>query len=78
MLLHRAEVDVPTIRSILKEEFGDQITWMYNDLYNFIYKIEGSLEKRELDSEEFLRILEQFKNDNTEFFYYADVNVRNY
>jgi hypothetical protein len=38
MLLHRAGVDVPTIRSILKEEFGDQITWMYNDLYNFIYK----------------------------------------
>ena len=58
----------------MKEEFGDQVTWVYNDIYNFIYQLEGSLEKRELDSEEFLNILEQFKNDNTEFFYFADIN----
>ena len=25
-LLHRAGVDVPTIRAILKEEFGNQVT----------------------------------------------------
>lgn len=74
VLLHRAGVDVPTIRAILKEEFGDQVTWVYNDVYNFIYQIEGSLEKRELDSEEFLKTLEQFKNDNSEFSYNADIN----
>ena len=73
-LLHRAGVDVPTIRAILKEEFGDQVTWVYNDIYNFIYQLEGGLEKRELDSEELLKILEQFKDDNTEFFYFADIN----
>src|SRR5436190_17020477 len=73
-LLHHAGVDVPTIRSILKEEFGDCVTWVYNDIYNFIYQLEGGLEKRELDSEELLKILEQFKDDNTEFFYFADIN----
>jgi hypothetical protein len=73
-LLHRAGVNVPTIRAILKEKFGDQAIWVYSDIYNFIYKLEGSLEKRELDSEEFVKILEQFKGDNAEFFYYADIN----
>ena len=58
----------------MKEEFGDQVTWVYNDIYNFIYQFEGGLKERELDSEEFLKILEQFKNDNTNFFYHADIN----
>ncbi|RGB27262.1 hypothetical protein C1646_769363 [Rhizophagus diaphanus] len=37
LLLRRAGCDVPTIRSILKEEFSNVVTWMYDDLYNFIY-----------------------------------------
>ena len=66
-LLRHAGVDVPTIRAILKEEFGDCVTWVYNDIYNFIYQLEGSgSEKREFDAEEFIKILEQFKNDNSE------------
>ena len=56
------------------EEFGDQVTWVYNDIYNFIYQFEGGLKERELDSEEFLKILEQFKNDNTNFFHYVNNN----
>ncbi|CAG8723336.1 15183_t:CDS:10 [Gigaspora margarita] len=73
-LLCRAGIDVPTIRAILKEEFGDLVTWVYDDIYNFIYQLEGSFEKRELDAEEFIKILEQFKYNNDEFLYYIDIN----
>ncbi|CAB4405287.1 unnamed protein product [Rhizophagus irregularis] len=41
-LLRHAGVDVPTIHAILKEEFGDCVTWVYNDIYNFIYQLEDS------------------------------------
>ena len=41
-LLRQADVDVSTIRAILKEEFGNCITWVYNDIYNFVYQLEGS------------------------------------
>ena len=48
---------------------------VYNDIYNFIYQLEGSgSEKREFDAEEFIKILEQFKHDNSEFCYYTDIN----
>jgi hypothetical protein len=40
LLLHRAECNVPTIQVILKEEFSDIVIWIYDDLYNFIYKKE--------------------------------------
>ncbi|CAG8652739.1 36987_t:CDS:2 [Racocetra persica] len=74
-LLRRAGVDVPTICTILKEEFGDYVTWMYDDLYNFIYHLEElGLEKRELDAEEFVNILDQFKYNDIKFFYYIDIN----
>jgi len=48
LLLRRAGCEVPIIRAILKEEFSDIVTWIYNDLYNFIYQKE-TLEKREFD-----------------------------
>ncbi len=74
-LLRRADVCVPTIHAILKEEFGNHVTWMYNDIYNFIYQIEdSSLEKKELDAEEFIKILENFKYNNEEFLYFIDIN----
>jgi len=48
---------------------------MYNDIYNFIYQIEdSSLEKKELDAEEFIKILENFKYNNEEFLYFIDIN----
>jgi len=45
MLFRHAGCDIPTIRSILKEEFSDIITWVYNDLYNFVYQQERTIEK---------------------------------
>ncbi|RGB40080.1 hypothetical protein C1646_753768 [Rhizophagus diaphanus] len=68
-LLYHAGVDVLTIRAIINEEFGDCIIWVYNDIYNFIYQLEdfGS-EKKEFDAEEFIKVLEQFKYDNDEYF----------
>ncbi|RIB30355.1 hypothetical protein C2G38_2152825 [Gigaspora rosea] len=72
-------IDVLTICAILKEEFGDYITWMHDDIYNFIYHLEelGS-EKREIDAEEFVKILDQFKYDNAEsFFIFNDIVVYN-
>ncbi|CAG8621168.1 9243_t:CDS:2 [Gigaspora margarita] len=52
-LLRQAGIDVLTIHAILKEEFGDHVSWMYDDIYNFIYYLEGSgLEKREIDAED--------------------------
>jgi len=41
LLFHHAGCNVLTIRVILKEEFSDIVTWIYNDLYNFIYQKEG-------------------------------------
>ncbi|CAG8768422.1 12533_t:CDS:2, partial [Dentiscutata heterogama] len=38
-------------------------------------EFEGSgLEKRQLDAEEFVKILDQFKYDDAEFCYYVDIN----
>ncbi|CAB4393120.1 unnamed protein product [Rhizophagus irregularis] len=75
-LLRYASVDVSTIYAILKKEFGDCVTWVYNDIYNFIYQLEGiGLEKKEFDAEEFIKILEQFKYNNDEFFYYININI---
>lgn len=74
-LLRHAGVDVSNIRAILKEEFGDCVTWVYNNIYNFIYQLEESgSEKKKFDAEKFIKVLEQFKYDNDEFFYYIDVN----
>ena len=42
LLLYRASCNVPTIRAILKEEFSDIVTWIYDDLYNFTYQKEGT------------------------------------
>ncbi|CAG8462652.1 147_t:CDS:2 [Scutellospora calospora] len=59
LLLRRAGCNVATIHAILKEEFGSIVTWVYNDLYNFIYQHEGSNEKRNLDANNFVKLLEE-------------------
>ena len=69
LLLRRAGCEVPIIRAILKEEFSDIVTWIYNDLYNFIYQKEGTLEKREFDANDFIKELEYLKSQNEEFCY---------
>jgi hypothetical protein len=40
LLLRHAGCNVPTIR--VKEEFSNIVTWIYDDLYNFIYQKEGT------------------------------------
>jgi len=35
--LRAAGVDIPTIRNILRHEYGNMVTWIYDDLYNFCY-----------------------------------------
>ncbi|CAG8649802.1 3704_t:CDS:2 [Racocetra fulgida] len=66
MLLRRAGCNIPTICAILKEEFDGIITWMYNDLYNFIYQQEETEEKRELDANNFTfyKCLDEYEEDN--------------
>ncbi|CAI2193694.1 17670_t:CDS:1 [Funneliformis geosporum] len=74
-ILQHAGVDITIIRSILKEEFGDYVTCVYSDIYNFIYKLEGSgINKKELDDNEFIKILKQFKHDDKEFLYFTNIN----
>ncbi len=74
-LLCQASICVLTIHAILKEEFDNHIIWMYNNIYNFIYQMKGfNLEKKELDAEEFIKILENFKYNNEEFLYFIDIN----
>ncbi|PKY55860.1 hypothetical protein RhiirA4_448531 [Rhizophagus irregularis] len=44
IVYHQAGCNVPTIRSILKQEYKDLETWIYNDIYNFIYQLNGKQE----------------------------------
>ena len=74
MLLRRAGCDIPTIRSILKEEFSSIVTWIYNDLYNFVYQQEGTIEQRKLDANNFVKELENIKSENSEFWYEVKIN----
>jgi zinc finger SWIM domain-containing protein 3 len=72
LLLRRAGCDVSTIRAILKEEFSDIVTWVYDDLYNFIYQKEEA--KREFDSDDFVKELERLKLQDNEFCYEILIN----
>ncbi|CAG8465581.1 15169_t:CDS:2, partial [Racocetra fulgida] len=51
-LLCYAGCNIPTIHAILKEEFNGVVTWVYNDLYNFVYQQEEVAEKYYLDASE--------------------------
>ncbi|CAB4437481.1 unnamed protein product [Rhizophagus irregularis] len=72
LLLRRAGCNVPTIRAILKEEFSNIVTWIYDDLYNFIYQKEGT--NREFDSDDFVKELERLKSQDSEFCYELLIN----
>ena len=74
LLLRRAGCDVPRILSILKEEFSGKITWIYNDIYNFIYRIQGSTIDRNLDAAELIKTLELMQEENPEFKFSYMVN----
>jgi zinc finger SWIM domain-containing protein 3 len=72
LLLRRAGCNIPTIRAILKEEFSNIVTWIYDDLYNFIYQKEGT--NREFDSNDFVKELERLKSQDNEFCYEILIN----
>ncbi len=74
MLLRRAGCDISTICAILKEEFDGIVTWMYNDLYNFIYQQEGNVKKRKFDANNFAKELENIKSENEEFWFEIKVD----
>ena len=73
LLLRKAGVSIPIMRDILKEEFGERVTWFYNDLYNFIYNLKDS-EKKEFESENFLQLLNQIKEGDNDFIYHVHIN----
>jgi len=74
MLFRHVRCNIPTIRSILKEAFSGIVTWIYNDLYNFVYQQEGTMEKRKLDANDFVKELENIKSQNNEFQYEVKIN----
>ena len=41
IVYHQAGCNIPTIHSILKQEYKDLETWIYDDIYNFIYQLNG-------------------------------------
>ena len=69
MSLRAAGVDIPTIRNILRHEYGGMVTWIYDDLYNFSYNRGILRERKNFDAQEFVNLLNQEKdNDNITFF----------
>ncbi|CAB4414158.1 unnamed protein product [Rhizophagus irregularis] len=42
-IYYQADCNEPTIRSILKQEYQGLEMWIYNDIYNFIYQLDGEL-----------------------------------
>lgn len=74
-LLRRAGCNIPTIRAILKEEFNGIVTWVYNDLYNYVYQQEGVAERHRLDASNFVRELENIKAENKDFLFEIKVDL---
>jgi hypothetical protein len=75
IVYHQAGCNVPTICSILKQEYKDLETWIYNDIYNFIYQLNGKQEQCFFEAEEFINILKQLKREIDGFEYEARVDV---
>ncbi|CAG8778418.1 3059_t:CDS:2, partial [Gigaspora margarita] len=73
LLLRYAGCDVSQILSILKEEFSGEITWIYDDIYNFIYRTQ-ELNNDEFDASEFIHTLKLIQEENPEFKFSYIVN----
>ncbi|CAG8672599.1 10460_t:CDS:10 [Rhizophagus irregularis] len=54
-IYHHASCSVPTIRSILKQEYQGLESWIYNDIYNFL--------KREIDGFEYETRIDESTNE---------------
>ncbi|CAG8744462.1 19975_t:CDS:2 [Gigaspora margarita] len=74
MLLRCARYNIPTIYTILRKKFDGIITWIYNNLYNFIYQQKEAKEKQELDANDFVETLKQLKSQENDFQYEININ----
>jgi zinc finger SWIM domain-containing protein 3 len=63
LTLHRAGITPSQIRNVLKVKFGDKSSWLYDDIYNFLYHQAGGLGHSELDAQAFIETLQQLQND---------------
>lgn len=72
--LHMAGTNVARIRDIVQYDNPDE-TYLYNDIYNFIYNNgNGSAKEKIFDAQNFVTLLEQHKAENNEFAYIVKVN----
>src|SRR6266542_342542 len=60
---------VPTIRSILKQDYQGLEIWIYNDIYNFIYQLDGKPYWHFFEANEFINTLKQLKREINGFEY---------
>ncbi|CAG8571630.1 3089_t:CDS:1, partial [Paraglomus occultum] len=65
LLLKRSGLHVSQIRSVLATKFTNRVTWIYNDLYNFLHN-SGSLTNKEFDAQEFIDTLKYLQADYPE------------
>jgi hypothetical protein len=62
--LHRAGISPSQIRTVLKVKFGANSSWLYDDIYNFLYKHAGSSDRKELDAQIFIETLKELQGDH--------------
>jgi hypothetical protein len=75
IVYHQAGCNIPTIRSILKQEYKDLETWIYNDIYNFLYQLDGKQEQCFFEANEFINILKQLKREIDGFEYEVRIDA---
>jgi hypothetical protein len=68
LVLKRAGLPVPQIRSVLATKFSDRVTWIYDDIYNFLYQTKHA--DQEFDAQELLDTLSDLQRD------YPDLTFR--
>jgi hypothetical protein len=67
-IYHQAGCNVPTIRSILKQEYQGSETWIYDNIYNYIYHLENK-SQHFFEANEFVNTLKQLKREISGFEY---------
>jgi hypothetical protein len=78
LCLHRAGIQPSQIRDVLKVKFGDNASWLYDDIYNFLYKHTATSHPKELDAQNFIETLQQLQGDypNLSFEYQLHPSTR--
>ncbi len=74
-IYHQVGCNVSTIKSILKQEYQELETWIYNDIYNFIYQLDNKLHNHFFEANEFINTLQQFKREINGFEYEIKVDT---